>query len=101
MGGNPYIIVIAMFLIVLATMTTNIPANMVSPAIYFASLSPNWISFPMGIVITGVIGICLLPWKLLADPSSYIYKWLIASSSGLGAITGVMICDYWLIRHQV
>ncbi len=65
----------------LATLATNIAANVVSPANDFAHLWPKRISFRIGGLITGVIGILMQPWKLIADPSGYIFKWLIAYSA--------------------
>ncbi|MEO6131019.1 MAG: cytosine permease, partial [Saprospiraceae bacterium] len=40
------------------------------------------------------------PWKLIADPSGYIFTWLIAYSSLLGPIGGIMIADYYFIRKK-
>ena len=69
----------------LATLATNIAANVVGPANDFAHLWPRRISFRIGGLITGVIGILIQPWKLIADPSGYIFVWLVAYSSLLGA----------------
>ncbi len=85
--------------IVLATLATNIAANVVSPANDFANLAPRFIGFRLGGLITGLVGIAILPWKLYADPHKYIFTWLIGSSSLLGAVGGVMIADYWLLRR--
>ncbi|MFZ4779279.1 MAG: cytosine permease, partial [Terrimicrobiaceae bacterium] len=85
---------------IIATLTTNIAANIVSPANDFSNLSPSRISFKMGGVIAGLLGIVLLPWKLVADPSGYIFKWLIGYSALLGPIGGIMIADYFVIRRQ-
>src|SRR5262245_220344 len=87
-----------MFSLCLATLATNIAANVVSPANDFAHLWPRRISFRTGGLITGVIGILIQPWKLIADPSGYIFKWLVAYSCLLGAVGGVLIADYFLIR---
>jgi NCS1 family nucleobase:cation symporter-1 len=89
---------IAMGAIVLATLATNIAANVVSPANDFSNLAPRFIGFRLGGLITGLIGIAIMPWKLLADPNHYIFTWLIGSSSLLGAVGGVLICDYWIVR---
>ena len=40
------------------------------------------------------------PWKLLADPSGYIFGWLVGYSGGLGSIAGVLIADYWILRKK-
>lgn len=92
-------LLIAMFAVALATLATNIAANVVSPANDFANLAPRWINFRIGGFITGVIGILMMPWKLIADPSGYIFTWLIAYSALLGAVGGIMIADYWVLRR--
>ena len=81
-------------------MATNIAANIVSPANDFAHLAPSKISFKTGGYITGVIGICIFPWKLIADPTGFIFTWLIGYSSLLGPVGGIMIADYYFIRKQ-
>ncbi len=91
---------VTMIAIALSTLATNIAANIVSPANDFANLSPSKIDFRKGGYITGVIGIIILPWKLIADPSGYIFTWLIAYSSLLGPVGGIMIADYYYIRRQ-
>jgi NCS1 family nucleobase:cation symporter-1 len=50
--------------------------------------------------MTGIVGILMQPWKLLADPSAYIFTWLNGYSGGLGSIAGVLIADYWLVRNK-
>ena len=79
----------------------NIAANIVSPANDFSNLAPEKIDFKMGGYITGVIGALIFPWKLMADPSGYIFTWLIAYSSLLGPIGGILIVDYYLVRKQI
>jgi NCS1 family nucleobase:cation symporter-1 len=96
---NPVILVVALFALCLATLATNLAANVVSPANDFAHLWPRRISFRTGGLITGVIGILIQPWKLVADPSEYIDKWLIAYSALLGAVGGILIADYFLLRR--
>ncbi|HEY7087251.1 MAG TPA: NCS1 family nucleobase:cation symporter-1 [Tepidisphaeraceae bacterium] len=96
---NPVVLVIALFALCLATLATNIAANVVSPANDFAHLWPKRITFRIGGLITGIIGILMHPWKLIADPSGYIFTWLIAYSALLGAVGGILIVDYYLIRH--
>jgi NCS1 family nucleobase:cation symporter-1 len=96
---SPAVLVLAMFSLCLATLATNLAANVVSPANDFAHLAPRWISFRTGGLITGVIGILIQPWKLYADPSGYIFTWLIAYSALLGAVGGVLIADYYAIRR--
>ncbi len=94
------IVGIAMFTVVIATLSVNIAANVVSPANDFANLAPKHISFKMGGVATGIIGILMMPWKLMADPHGYIFQWLLGYSGGLGSIAGVLVCDYWIVRKR-
>lgn len=96
---NPVVLVIALFALSLATLATNIAANVVSPANDFAHLAPKHISFRLGGLLTGVIGILIQPWHLYNDPHGYIYKWLLAYSALLGAVGGVLIADYYVIRR--
>jgi len=97
---DPVVIAVAMFTAVVATLAVNIAANVVSPANDFANAFPRAISFKTGGLITGVLGIVIQPWRLLADPSGYIFTWLLGYSGGLGSIAGVLIADYWLVRRQ-
>ncbi len=95
---DPVVLTIAMLSIVLATLATNIAANVVGPANDFSHLWPRRISFRIGGLITGVIGILIQPWKLIADPRGYIFDWLVSYSALLGAVGGILIVDYYLIR---
>jgi NCS1 family nucleobase:cation symporter-1 len=97
---NILVVAISMFTVVVATLAVNIAANVVSPANDFANAFPKLISFRTGGLITGIIGILMQPWKLLADPSAYIFTWLNGYSGGLGSIAGVLIADYWLVRRK-
>jgi NCS1 family nucleobase:cation symporter-1 len=97
--GSPAVIVIAALIVLAAQITTNMAANVVSPANDFSSLAPRRISYVTGGLITAVIGIFMMPWKLYADASAYIFTWLIGYSSLMGAIGGVLIADYWLVRR--
>ena len=90
----------AMIAVALSTLATNIAANIVSPANDFSNLSPSKINFRTGGYLTGIVGILIFPWKLIADPTGYIFTWLIAYSSLLGPIGGIMIVDYYFIRKQ-
>jgi len=95
--ARPVLGFVAMFVIVVATLSTNIAANVVAPANSFSNLAPNRISFRMGGLITGLIGILIFPWKLL---DAY-QMWLITYSGLLGAVGGVIVCDYLVVRRGV
>ncbi|MBI1782842.1 MAG: NCS1 family nucleobase:cation symporter-1 [Sphingobacteriales bacterium] len=97
---NKMMVTFAMIAVAISTLATNIAANIVSPANDFAHLAPKKISFRIGGYITGVIGVLIFPWKLIADPNGYIFTWLIAYSSLLGPVGGIMIADYYFIRKQ-
>ncbi len=97
--SQPLVVAVSMFTIVVATLSVNIAANVVSPANDFANAFPRWISFRTGGLITGIVGILIQPWRLLSDPSIYIFDWLVGYSGGLGSIAGVLIADYWIVRR--
>jgi NCS1 family nucleobase:cation symporter-1 len=97
---SPAVLIFALVSLALATLATNIAANVVSPANDFANLWPKKISFRTGGFITGFIGILIQPWKLVARPDGYIFTWLVGYSALLGAIGGILICDYYVIRDR-
>jgi nucleobase:cation symporter-1, NCS1 family len=97
---QPLVASLALFALLLATLNINVAANVVSPSNDFSNLNPRRISFRMGGLITGVIGVLMMPWKLLADFSSYIFGWLVGYSALLGPIAGIMIADYFLVRRS-
>jgi nucleobase:cation symporter-1, NCS1 family len=99
-GVRLFVAVIALLGVGIATISVNIAANVVSPANDFANLSPRLISFKTGALITGVLGILLMPWKLLASADVYIFSWLLGYSALLGPIAGIMIADYWILRKK-
>jgi NCS1 family nucleobase:cation symporter-1 len=97
---NRFVVLLSMFALAVATLTTNIAANVVPPANAFANLAPRRISFVTGGLITGVIGILMMPWKLLSDFQAYIFGWLVGYSGLLGPVAGILIVDYWIVRKQ-
>jgi NCS1 family nucleobase:cation symporter-1 len=96
--GNPLILLISLFALLIATLTTNVAANVVAPANSFANLWPSRVTFAIGGLITGILGIAIMPWRLLSDYGTYIFGWLVGYSGLLGPIAGIFIADYWLIR---
>ena len=99
--NQPVVALIALVAILIATLNTNVAANVVSPSNDFSNLNPRLISFRTGGLITGVIGVMLMPWKLMSDYGSYITGWLVGYSGLLGPIAGTMIADYFIVRHRV
>ena len=98
--NQPTIAFIALIALLVATLNTNVAANVVSPSNDFSNLKPSLISFRTGGLITGVLGIAMMPWKLMTDFSSYIFGWLVGYSGLLGPIAGIMIFDYFLVRNR-
>jgi len=98
---NPIVVIISLVSLIIATLTTNIAANVVSPANDFSNISPKHINFVKGGLITAVLGIVMMPWKLLSDFSAYIFGWLVGYSGFLGPIAGILICDYFFIRKTI
>ncbi|MFL6447218.1 MAG: NCS1 family nucleobase:cation symporter-1 [Bryobacteraceae bacterium] len=96
---QPVVASIALVALVVATLNTNVAANVVSPSNDFSNLNPRLISFRTGGLITGVAGILMMPWKLLSDFNSYIFGWLVGYSGLLGPVAGIMIADYFLLRN--
>jgi NCS1 family nucleobase:cation symporter-1 len=98
--GSAPVIIFGALVILLAQLTTNMAANVVSPANDFSSLAPRHISYVTGGLITAAIGVVMMPWKLYADAAAYIFTWLLGYSSLMGAIGGVLIADYWVLRRR-
>jgi NCS1 family nucleobase:cation symporter-1 len=98
--GSSTVIILGALVVMLAQITTNMAANVVSPAMDFSSLAPRHITYVGGGLITAVAGILMMPWKLYADAAAYIFTWLVGYSSLMGAIGGILIADYWVLRRQ-
>jgi NCS1 family nucleobase:cation symporter-1 len=98
--GGAAVLLVSMLALSLATLSTNIAANVVSPANDISNLSPGKISYKLGGYITAIIGFLIMPWKLLASAGTYLFIWLIGYSALLGPIGGVMIADYFFLRKR-
>src|SRR5215211_74174 len=99
-GNIPALLILAMFIIAIAQISTNMAANVVSPSFDFSNLAPKYISFRTGGIITAVIGVLSFPWLILETAGAYIFTWLVGYGSLLGAIGAVMIVDYWIVRRR-
>jgi NCS1 family nucleobase:cation symporter-1 len=98
--GGTGLVVFATVIVLAAQLTTNMAANVVSPSNDFSNLHPRRISYVTGGLITAVIGVLMMPWRLYADAAAYIFTWLLGYSSLMGALGGILIVDYWIIRRQ-
>ena len=98
--GGPLVIIFSAIVVLAAQLTTNMAANVVSPSNDFSNLAPRRISYVTGGLITAVIGVLMMPWKLYADAAAYIFTWLVGYSSLMGALGGILIADYWVLRKQ-
>jgi NCS1 family nucleobase:cation symporter-1 len=90
---------IALIAILVSTLNVNIGANVVSPSNDFSNLYPRLISYRTGGMITGLLGLAMQPWKLMATPGAYIFGWLEGYAGLMGPIAGIMIADYFFIRR--
>jgi NCS1 family nucleobase:cation symporter-1 len=97
MGGGLSVL-ISLFALSVATLSTNLAANVVSPANALINVAPKKITFRLGGYITAALGLVMFPWKLLESTGDYIYTWLIGYSALLGPIGGILIVDYFLLR---
>jgi len=93
---NPVVVIVAQIFMLIATLSTNIAANVIAPANAFSNLLPKKINFKLGGLITGIIGIIIAPWWLLNEISGF----LIFVSGLLGPVLGILITDYFLIRKK-
>ncbi|WP_431682560.1 NCS1 family nucleobase:cation symporter-1 [Kitasatospora sp. KL5] len=92
-------ILFALLTVLVATLSVNIAANVVSPAYDLANLVPKFVNFRTGAMITGVVGVVIFPWKLISDPQIYIFTWLGVVGGLLGTVAGILIADYWIVRR--
>ena len=97
---QPVVALLAMVALLVATLNVNVAANVVSPSNDISNLNPRLISFRTGGLITGFLGLAMMPWKLMASFSSYIFGWLVGYSGLLGPVAGIMVVDYFIIRRK-
>lgn len=93
---SPGVVIFAQIAMLIATLSTNIAANVIAPANAFSNLFPKKISFRVGGVIAGLVGIIICPWWLMNEISGI----LIFISGLLGPVLGILLCDYFIIRKR-
>ncbi|MER7917108.1 MULTISPECIES: NCS1 family nucleobase:cation symporter-1 [unclassified Streptomyces] len=89
----------ALVTVLVATLSVNIAANLVSPAFDFSNVAPSRVSFRTGALITAVLAVLIFPWKLYSDPQGYIFTWLGLVGGLLGTVAGILVADYWIVRR--
>lgn len=92
-------VLFALLVVLMATLSTNIAANLVSPAYDLSNMAPRLITFRRGAILACFIGVVIFPWKLIENPSVYIFTWLGTVGGLLGTVAGILIADYWLLRR--
>jgi NCS1 family nucleobase:cation symporter-1 len=97
--GNRIAVIVGALAIVVSSVQTNMAANLVSPALDFANAMPKFITFRRGVLVSVALGTLLLPWKLLASPEAYVFVWLGFYGGIMGAVGGILVADYWLVRR--
>lgn len=93
-------VLIALLILLIDTVSVNLAANLVGPAYDFSALNPRAISYKLGGIMTAVIAILMMPWKVLESTQGYIFTWLIGYSALLGPVAGILIVDYYWIRKK-
>jgi len=97
--GSGVTVLASLVALSVATLSTNLAANVVSPANALVNLSPQRISFRLGSMLTAALGVAIFPWKLIESSAGFIFTWLIGYSALLGPIGGILIVDYYLLRR--
>jgi NCS1 family nucleobase:cation symporter-1 len=97
--SNPVVVILGLVTVLVATVSVNVAANVVSPSYDFSNAAPRWVSFRTGGLITGVVAVLLQPWRLLSNPHVYIFVWLGFYGGLIGAVAGVLVAGYWVIRR--
>ncbi len=95
---QPWLAFLGLIALLVATLNVNIGANVVGPSNDFSNLAPKYISFRTGGLMTGVLGLAIMPWKLMASSHNYL-GWLVDYSGLLGPVAGIMVADYFLVRR--
>jgi NCS1 family nucleobase:cation symporter-1 len=97
--SSPVVVILGLFTVLVATVSVNVAANVVSPSYDFSNAAPKWVTFRTGGLITGVVAVAMQPWRLLSNPHVYIFVWLGFYGGLIGAVAGVLVAGYWVIRR--
>jgi nucleobase:cation symporter-1, NCS1 family len=97
---NTFVVLFGIITVVVATLSVNVAANVVSPSYDFSNVFPKLITRRTGGILTGILGVVIMPWRLLGSAHTYIFVWLDFYGGLFGAVAGVMIADYWVIKRR-
>jgi NCS1 family nucleobase:cation symporter-1 len=97
--SNDVLLLVGAVVLALAAVGVNIVANFVSPAFDIANVWPKRISFRIGGIITAIIALASLPWKIYSTPAVITY-FLGGIGALLGPLFGVMLVDYFVLRRE-
>jgi NCS1 family nucleobase:cation symporter-1 len=95
---QPWIAFFGLIALLVATLNVNIGANVVGPSNDFSNLAPRLISFRTGGLITGALGLAIMPWRLVSSSHNFL-GFLVDYSGLLGPVAGIMVADYFLVRR--
>ena len=100
MIGNPFIQFLVSLGVILATITTNIAANVVAPANGFSNVSPKRVSYKMGVTISCILAIAYRPWWIFGGAGAYIFGWLNTYGGILAPVAAIFIADYYIVKKR-
>lgn len=90
---------ISVLTLCLTTLSVNVTGNIVPAGYQLASLFPKKLTFKSGATIAAIIGILVMPWKLMENSTS-IFTFLNIVAGLLAPITGVMLAQYFMISKK-
>ncbi|MBB4933519.1 NCS1 family nucleobase:cation symporter-1 [Lipingzhangella halophila] len=90
------VLAVLLVMIILAQWSTNTAANVVPAALNFVNAAAPHLSYRMGVVLAGVAGTAVMPWLLLEN----LFTFLSYYGGFIAAIAGIMIADYYVLRHR-
>lgn len=98
--GSPIIAFVTAVGVIIATLTTNIAANVVAPANGFSNISPSRISYKMGVWITVILAIFYRPWWIFGGAGAYIFGWLSTYGGILAPVAAIFVADYYMVKKR-
>ena len=94
-----YLLYVTLFLLMLGVLVVNLFADTVGPGYDFSNIYPKLIPWFGGVLIVVAIAAALQSWSFYASAGAYVETWLDGYGAILGAVEGVLIFDYVVIRR--